>query len=54
MKANSEINEDWINFSDSFLVVPAGFVKDQLSPSPYNFLKILLPLQKKQEDRKLL
>ena len=45
MIANSEINENYIIFSDSFLVVPAGFVKNQLPP--YHFLKILLSLQKR-------
>ena len=50
MIANSEINENGIIYSDSFLGGPDGFVKNQfpLTPSPtYHLLKILLSLQKR-------
>ena len=32
MIANSEINKSGIILSDSYLVIPAGFVKNQLFP----------------------
>ena len=56
MIANSEINENGIIFSDSFLVVPAAFVKNQLPSYPLPFLENFIGLQKrgrrivKQED----
>ena len=53
MIANSEINENGIIFSDSFLVVPAAFVKNQLPSYPLPFLENFIgPSKKRQEDSK--
>ena len=37
MIANSDINKNGIILSDSYLVIPAGFVKNQLPPPPTIF-----------------
>ena len=52
MIANSEINENYIIFSDSFLVVPAHFVKKSVAPLSF-FENFIVPSKKRQEDRKL-
>ena len=51
MIANSEINENWIIFSESSLVAMSGFVKN-LSPLLV-FENFIVPSEKRQEDRKL-
>ena len=57
MIANSEINENGIIYSDSFLGGPDGFVKNQFPPHPFTHLpfieNFIVPSKKRQEDRKL-
>ena len=47
MIANSEIVEDGIILSHPVLVDPAGFLKNQLSPLPYQFFgNFIVPSEK--------
>ena len=54
MIANSEINETGKIFFFPFLVCPAGFFKESVTPIPYNiFGNFIVPSEKGQADRKL-